>query len=114
VLLLGLERAAVEAILVGRIAGAALLALGVACWVARDDTLTPAQRGLLTGMLVYNAVASALLAYAGVVLGMTGVLLWPAAALHAILAIWGFGCLRPGPVTKDFGKKDSGGEMLKN
>jgi hypothetical protein len=41
-LLLGVERAAAEAILVGRIAGAALLAIGVASWMARADTLTPA------------------------------------------------------------------------
>ena len=106
-MLLGLERVSVEAIFVGRFAGAALLALGVACWVARDDTLTPAQRGLLTGMLVYNAVASMLLAYAGVVLEMVGVLLWPAAALHAILAIWCFGCPRPDGVAADSGGEDN-------
>ena len=59
------------------------------------------------GILVYNAIASALLAYAGAVLVMIGVLLWPAAALHAILAIWCFGCLRPGGVAKDSGGEDN-------
>jgi hypothetical protein len=34
-ILLGLERVSVQAIFVGRIVGAPLLALGVACWVAR-------------------------------------------------------------------------------
>jgi hypothetical protein len=94
-ILLGLEHASVDARFVGRIAGAALLAIGVASWMARTDALTQAQRGLLTGILVYNTTASMLLAYAGAVLKMIGVLLWPAFALHAILAVWCFACLRP-------------------
>src|SRR5688572_12945659 len=60
-LLLGLEQATAEATLVGRIAGAALLAIGIASWMARNDTLTPAQLGLLIGIFVYNAAASVLL-----------------------------------------------------
>jgi hypothetical protein len=92
-ILLGLEGAAIDAILVGRIAGAALLAIGIASWMARTDTLTPAQLGLLTGILVYNITVSVLLAYAGIVLKMIGVLLWPAVALHAFLALWSFRCL---------------------
>jgi hypothetical protein len=92
--LLGLEHAAVEALLIGRIAGAALLAIGVASWIARTDVPTPTQFGLLTGILVYNVAASLLLAFAGTILKMNGVLLWPAVALHAILAVWSFSCLR--------------------
>jgi hypothetical protein len=94
-LLLGVEQATAEATLVGRVAGAALLAIGVASWMARADTFTPAQRGLLTGILIYDAVASMLLAFAGAVLKLISVLLWPAVALHAILAIWCLSCLRP-------------------
>ncbi|RUT99986.1 hypothetical protein EOD23_24135, partial [Mesorhizobium sp. USDA-HM6] len=45
-LLLGLEGAAVEAIFVGRIAGAALVAIGVASWMARKDELNPSLFGL--------------------------------------------------------------------
>jgi hypothetical protein len=93
--LLGLAHATVDAIFVGRLAGAALLAIGIASWMARNDTRTPAQLGLLTGILIYNVAASMLLAFAGAVLEMTGVLLWPAVAVHAILAVWCFGCLRP-------------------
>jgi hypothetical protein len=93
-ILLGLEQASVDAIVIGRIAGAALLAIGIASWMARNDTLTPAQLGLLTGILIYDAGASMVLAYAGAVLNMIGVLLWPAVALHAILAVWSIGCLR--------------------
>src|SRR5215217_6805628 len=72
-LLLGWEQAAVDANFVGRIAGASLLAMGIASWMARDDALTPTQRGLLTGILVYNAATAMLLAFAGVVLKMVGI-----------------------------------------
>jgi hypothetical protein len=94
-ILLGLEPAALEALFVGRVAGAALLAIGVASWMARADTLTPAQFGLLTGLLIYDATAAILLVFAGTVLKMIGVLLWPAVALHAVLAAWCLSCLRP-------------------
>jgi hypothetical protein len=92
--LLGLDQASVDAIFVGRLAGAALFAIGVASWMARADTRTPAHLGLLTGILVYNAAATLLLAYAGAVLKMVGVLLWPAVAIHAILAVWCFRSLQ--------------------
>jgi hypothetical protein len=88
--LLGLEQPASDTVFVGRIAGAALLAIGVTCWMARNDTRTPSQLGLLTGIFIYNAAASALLAYAGAVSKMLGILLWPTVALHAILAVWCF------------------------
>ena len=95
VILLGLEPAAVETLFVGRVAGAALLAIGVASWMARADTLARAQFGLLTGLLIYDATAAILLVFAGTVLKMNGVLLWPAVALHAVLAAWCLSCLRP-------------------
>jgi hypothetical protein len=99
-LLLGLQRATVDAIFVGRIAGAALLAIGIASWMARTDMFTPAQRGLLAGILAYNAATSMLLAFAGTVLEMIGVLLWPAVALHSILAVWCLSCLRPDGIAR--------------
>ncbi len=94
--LLGLDHATADALFVGRLAGAALLAIGVASWIARFDSRTTAQLGLLTGILIYNAAASMLLAFAGVVLKMIGVLLWPAVVLHAILAVLCFSCLQSG------------------
>jgi hypothetical protein len=92
--LLGVDNPTVDATLVGRIAGAALLAIGTASWMARTDTLNPAMLGVLTGILIYNAAASTLLAFAGAVLKMTGVLLWPAVVIHVILAASCFRCLR--------------------
>jgi quinol-cytochrome oxidoreductase complex cytochrome b subunit len=87
-LLLGWQSATADAVFVGRIAGASLLAIGAASWMARTDVLSPAQRGLLTGILIYNTAVFILLAYAGAVLKITGLLLWPTAALHAIFAVW--------------------------
>ena len=85
--LLGASLDAPAALVVGRIAGAALLSLGVACWLARDG-LSLALRGLIAAMLLYNCAAAAVLAHAGAVVGFVGVLLWPAVALHAALAVW--------------------------
>src|SRR4029450_4066547 len=87
-LLLGASLDAPAALIVGRIAGAALVSLGVACWLARDDGLSLALRGLIAAMLLYNCAAAAILAHAGAVVGLVGVLIWPAVALHAALAVW--------------------------
>jgi len=69
------------AIPVARVSGIALIGLGVACWPG------PPQ----VGMLTYNAVVTLYLAYVGFVGGFTGILLWPAVVLHAVLTallIW--------------------------
>src|ERR1700692_4692019 len=96
-LLLGLESDTVEGIFVGRIAGAALLAIGVASWMARKDELSSSLFGLLIGILIYNTAVSILLVYAGAVLKMTGGMLWPTVAFHAILVVRGAMLLRGTP-----------------
>jgi Kef-type K+ transport system membrane component KefB len=97
VLLLGSGLDTSAAVMLGRVAGAALLALGVACWLARDDTQSRAARGLVVAMLIYNIVATAVLAFAGIGLGLHGVALWPAVVLHAAMAVWCIVCLRRSP-----------------
>jgi hypothetical protein len=60
---------------VARVAGIALIALGIACWPGPP----------LLGMLTYSALVTLYLAYLGFAGGLTGILLWPAVILHAIL-----------------------------
>lgn len=96
-LLLGVDQASPEVVIVARISGAALLALGVACWLARNDPNSSAQRGLLLGILLYDLAAAGILAYAGWFLGLAGIALWPAVGLHFALAVCCVTCI-PGPI----------------
>jgi hypothetical protein len=63
-----------------RVAGAALLALGVACWPGRQAGSgdAPAFRA----MFIYSLLVTLYLIYLGGVAHQTGVLLWPAVAVH--------------------------------
>ena len=74
--LLGEELTGV-AIPVARVAGIVLIALGIACWPGPP----------LVGMLTYSTLVTLYLAYLGFAGGLTGVLLWPAVALHVVLSI---------------------------
>ena len=76
-----------------RVAGVALLALGVACWLARDDTQTRAARGLVSAMVLYNLGAVVILGAAGIRSQPVGIGLWPAVVLHAAMTIWCVTCL---------------------
>ena len=87
-LLLGSSLDTPAGLTLGRIAGAALLAQGVACWLARNDGDSRPAAGLIVSMLLYNSAAAASLAFANVVSGLVGIALWPAVALHAAMAVW--------------------------
>ena len=87
-LLLGSPLDTPIALTVGRVGGAGLLSLGVACWLARGDSQSHAARGLIVAMLLYDAAAVAILAFAGVGFGLHSVALWPAAALHGVMTVW--------------------------
>ena len=75
-LLLG-EQLTGVAVPVARVAGIALIALGIACWPGPP----------LVGMLTYSAAVTLYLAYVGFAGGLTGVLLWPAVVVHVILTV---------------------------
>jgi hypothetical protein len=93
-LLLGTELETPTATAVGRVAGVALLSLGTACWLGRRDQPERAATTLIVPMLLYNAGAVAILAFADFGSGLRGVALWPALALHVGIATWGTACLR--------------------
>lgn len=73
-LLLG-EQLVGLAVPLARVSGIALISLGIACWPGSP----------LLGMLTYSAMVTLYLAYLGFVVGSSGILLWPAVILHAIL-----------------------------
>jgi hypothetical protein len=75
-LLLG-EQLTGVALAVARVAGMGLIGLGIACWPGPP----------LVGMLIYSAMVTLYLAYLGFAGEMTGVFLWPAVVLHAVLSI---------------------------
>lgn len=79
-LLFGAEIAG-QGTVVSRIAGIALIALGVACWPGSSVSHA------LYAMLTYNALVMSYLAYVAFVGGLTGQLLWPAIVVHMVLTL---------------------------
>ena len=86
-LLLGAEISG-TAIPLGRVASVALLALGVACWLAGGDIQSRAAKGLIVAMLMYNLGVASILAVAGIHSQMIGIALWPAVILHIAMGFW--------------------------
>ena len=85
-LLLGAELTG-DAAMVARVAGVALIGLGIACWPGTPQL----------GMLIYGAAVAVYLAYLGLSGAASGVLLWPAVVAHLILsALLARECLAPG------------------
>ena len=88
-LLLNAALDAPAAVTIARVAGAALLAIGVACWLSREN-----GRALVAAMLLYNVVVAGLLVHAALALALSGLGLWPAVAFHLAFAFWCMACLR--------------------
>jgi hypothetical protein len=83
-------------VIMSRIAGAALIGLGVACWPGKS-----AQQQLY-GMLAYSTLAMLYLVRIGVRGAPVGALLWPAVIVHAVLCVllvwacWKHSKIQPG------------------
>lgn len=81
--LLGEELTSPESLAVARIAGAALMAIAVACWFGRSG-----GAGHVAGLLVYNVAVPIILLHGWFALGFRGTALWPATLLHVALGGW--------------------------
>jgi hypothetical protein len=66
---------------VGRVAGLGLLSLAIACWPIQNATL---DRPALA-MLAYNSLVASYLGFLGIGGQWVGRLLWPVAAIHAVM-----------------------------
>jgi hypothetical protein len=75
-LLLGVELTG-AAIPCARVAGIALMGLGVACVPGRA----------VLGMLTYSVLVTMYLGYIGLAGGFAGILLWPAVVVHTVLSV---------------------------
>jgi hypothetical protein len=87
-LLLGVPLDTPAGLVAGRIAGAALVALAVACWQAKDGERGSTSMAVVEAMLVYNFATTVVLAYAGIRLQLHSELLWPTIVLHLGLGVW--------------------------
>jgi len=76
------------ALIIARVAGLAIIALGVACWFARNDVQSPATMGLVIAMFIYNSGTSLLFIYAGLSFISLGIGLWPVVLFHLAMSIW--------------------------
>jgi hypothetical protein len=79
-LLFGAEIAG-AGLVMSRIAGIALIALGLACWPS------DAAGCGICGMLTYSLLAALYLSYVAIAGELVGILLWPAVVLHAGLTL---------------------------
>ena len=86
--LLGVPLDTPGGLVAGRVAGAALIGLAIACWQARNGERGSPVSGVVKAMLFYNFAAALVLVYAGIRLELSSALLWPAIVLHLCLGAW--------------------------
>jgi hypothetical protein len=87
-LLLGAPLDTPTGLVAARIGGAALVALAIACWQARNGERGSPATGVVEAMLFYNFASAMVFVYAGIRLDLHGALLWPAIVLHLCLGVW--------------------------
>ena len=77
-----------------RMFGASIFAMGLASWLARNDSECTATRGLISAMLLYDAAFIVVLLTAHLNMGLSGIALWPVVLLHSALAVFSLFCLK--------------------
>jgi hypothetical protein len=76
------------ALIVASVAGLALISLGTACWLARNEKPGKAVKGLVTAMTVYNIGVLIVFIHAAISLGLSGIGPWPVVLVHLAMAVW--------------------------
>jgi len=94
--LLGEGPSSPQAFVIARIAGVALVSIGVACWLLRTADRS-SQRRQLIAVLTYNLAVPILLIQSRLAASVGGPGLWPASVLHLLLAGWCVAGLRVSP-----------------
>ena len=74
-------------VVLGRIGGGGLLALGIACWIARKTPEAPASVGVAWAYLAYTLVTCVTLAWASATLGGRALPAGAASVLHGVLGV---------------------------
>lgn len=72
----------------GRVTGVALLALGLACWLARNKGAPREANPLVAALLLYNVGVAAVLIIDWTGSKQVGVAFWPVILAHLGLAAW--------------------------
>lgn len=87
-LLLGSPIDSSVALTVARVAGVAILALAVACWLSRRSEDSTALIGLVGAMVLYNTAIVLVLVHAAIGLAVSGIGLWPVVIFHTGMSVW--------------------------
>ena len=96
-LVLGVPLEGSGGLILARFGGVVLLALGVACWRARNHSESRGAIRLVIALLVYDVSVVVLLLTARLAAHMSGIALWPAVFLHSGLGLWSLVTLRKNP-----------------
>jgi len=76
----------VAGVMLGRVVGVALMAIGIACWGARNDTGSATRSGTLKAITFYSAGVGLLLVLFAAIAKTGSIVLWSAGVLHLALA----------------------------
>jgi hypothetical protein len=90
-LVLGVSLSEPAAVVVSRIAGVAVLSLGIVCWMVASEGRSKPGKSLVTGLAIYNTLVMMVMVYSITIQDFTSSGLWVVILLHAILAGW---CIR--------------------
>jgi len=74
-------------VVLARLFGAGVFALGLACLKARNDVGSPAGLSVSIGITAYNVLAAVVLLWTVAGSGLGGLLLWGAGIVHAVFGV---------------------------